>query len=94
MAGSYNHILAHDEDGNRTDGSLAPRNEVLEMLETRSGDVYEAVEEMYGMIWVLATDLAEEIHGTNVDPKELVEHAQETYKNGLALSPTSRFQEE
>jgi hypothetical protein len=86
MAGTYDHVVEED-------GALAEPKTVQGMLECTSGDVYEAIEMMYGMIWVLATDLAEEIHGTHVDPKEMIEHAQETYKHGLALSPTSRFQE-
>ena len=46
MAGSYNHCV--DEDG-----QLLNNEDLVGMLEN-GGDVYEAVEEMYGMIWWLA----------------------------------------
>jgi hypothetical protein len=53
------------------------------MLECVSGDVYEAVEEMYGMIWWLAgtapSESAEQI-------KERVKAAQENYQEGLKIA--------
>lgn len=83
MAGSYNHVVTKK-------GKLRTPEKVLSMLETSSGDVYEAVEEMYGMIW----DLAESVHYYEShhleDPssvKEIVEHARVNYKRGIELSP-------
>src|SRR4051794_19315315 len=46
MAGSYNHVVTDD-------GNLRSNERVLQSLEN-GGDVCEAVEEMYGMIWFLA----------------------------------------
>jgi hypothetical protein len=70
MAGSYNHIVE------KPSGKLLVRSQALSMLECSSGDVYEALEELYGMIWFLA------------DGDEMVvEIARENYKAGLKLSP-------
>jgi hypothetical protein len=46
------------------------------MLECNSGDVYEAAEQMFGMIWFLAGG----------DPAR-VEEARQLYREGLRLSP-------
>jgi hypothetical protein len=46
MAGSYNHTVTDD-------GNLGTNEFVVDMLEN-GGDVFEAVEEMHGMIWFLA----------------------------------------
>lgn len=72
MAGSYNHCV--DDDGNLLDwerlaGSLE-----------NGGDVYEAVEELYGMIWWLADD------GTRGDVKAAVELARQNYQEGLEIA--------
>lgn len=83
MAGSYKHVVTKS-------GKLRTPEKLLGMLETSSGDVYEAIEEMYGMIW----DLAESVHFYESeavdDPssvKEIVEHARVHYKRGIQLSP-------
>lgn len=68
MAGSYNHCV---ED----DGRLSSNRNVAGMLEN-GGDVYEAVLEMYGMIWFLA--------GGDADR---VEEARQQYRAGLEMSP-------
>ena len=47
MAGSYAHIV-------NDNGTLRNGEGINSMLECMSGDVVEAVEEMYGMIWWLA----------------------------------------
>lgn len=85
MAGSYNHVV-------KKDGSLQKPERVCSMLECMSGDVYEAVEEMYGMIWYLADRLA--LNSYMTDTAEWVETARLNYKLGLALSPTKRFPKE
>lgn len=83
MAGSYNHVT--DDDS-----SLAPDAYILERLDTM-GDVVEAIEEMYGMIWYLAK-MGNFV--TTIGPAALagiVEEARENYQVGLAVSPTARF---
>lgn len=86
MAGSYNHVV---ED----DGSLLPTTAPfgIGMLEN-GGDVFEAVEEMYGMIWYLANIPLIGKHLGEV-PLDLVELARQNYREGLRLSPTERYQE-
>jgi hypothetical protein len=77
MAGSYNHCVADD-------GQLLVNEELQGMLECCSGDVYEAIEEMYGMIWWLADQK------TLAQPwtaAEWVERARQRYAYGLDRSP-------
>lgn len=70
MAGSYNHCITDK-------GKLRKPSALLGMLDaTGCPDVYEAIEEMYGMIWYLAEGDAEQ-----------VEQARHFYKDGLILSP-------
>lgn len=64
MAGSYNHIV---DDAGRFIG--------VELIDDL-GDAWEALEECYGMIWLLAGGDA-----------GLVEDAQRRYQQGLAMSP-------
>lgn len=72
MAGSYNHVV-------NKDSSLRTAEQINDSLECLSGDVVEAVEEMYGMIWYLAEgELAR------------VEKARENWRTGYAMSPTER----
>lgn len=68
MAGSYLHCV-------NAQGKLIDSFKLMNMIEP-GGDVYEAVEEMYGMIWLLA-------EGNAVR----VEAARQNYEAGLALSP-------
>lgn len=80
MAGSYNHCV-------KDDGSLRTPEDMGRMLEN-GGDAYEAVEEMYGMIWFLADQLD---HLLRREPTAaLVEEARKNYKFGIELSPTGR----
>lgn len=72
MAGSYNHTVADD-------GRLRAPADLCGMLECSSGDVYEAVEEYFGMVWYLADGDAER-----------VEEARQNYRAGLDLSPGTR----
>lgn len=83
MAGSFNHVIDTDS------GKLLANEPLVGMLEN-GGDVYEAVEEMYGMIWYLATVLASvvtEQTGDLVPPGGLVEEARENYQIGIERSP-------
>lgn len=91
MAGSYNHVV-------KKTGELRKPQDVCSMLECMSGDVYEAVEEMYGMIWYLANGSLKADRDYPVPPDMLqeelakvIEAARQKYKEGLALSPTKRF---
>jgi len=70
MAGSYNHCV-------NDDGSLRSNETLGNMLEN-GGDVFEAVEELFGMIWFLAAGDAVR-----------VEEARRGWRQGLALSPRS-----
>jgi hypothetical protein len=76
MGGSYHHVVADD-------GQLLSNLEVVGMLET-GGDVFEAVEQMYGMIWWLASKLAV---AEGSDAASLVAAAVTNFKAGLAESP-------
>lgn len=82
MAGSYNHCV-------KKDGSLRGPQGLNSMIEN-GGDVYEAVEEMYGMIWYLANRLNTEEDAFRSEPytiEEIVEDARKKYAEGLAVSP-------
>lgn len=76
MAGSYNHCVNHE-------GKLLDPESLNDMLEN-GGDVYEAVEEMYGMIWYLADTL--ECEGYHA-AKDWVATARVQYTAGLKASP-------
>jgi len=90
MAGSYNHVVADN-------GNLGSNSHVVAMLEN-GGDVFEAVEEMYGMIWWLASEgvnmsQLEDLSVEGPDNperlrrmKEWVEKARQNYKEGLEFS--------
>ena len=84
MAGSYRHVV--DDSG-----ALLDDEGINAMLECRSGDVVECVEEMYGMIWWLATKaegyFAEGRWSHDDGAAHWVEQAREHYREGLALSP-------
>lgn len=77
MAGSYNHCV-----DNR--GRLLVNEQLQGMLECCSGDVYEAVQEMYGMIWVLADQIAVQ---NDAKAADVVETARRNYEFGLQYSP-------
>lgn len=86
MAGSYNHCVRHqDEDGH---GELLANEDLLGMLEN-GGDVYEAIEEMYGMIWWLAAKIESDgdAEGYYRPAASQVEDARKNYQEGLRLSP-------
>jgi hypothetical protein len=86
MAGSYLHVVGDD-------GALLSNERVNGMLEN-GGDVFEAVEEMYGMIWFLASALSGTYpHNMLGSPDAIVEEARKNYKIGLAVSPTQRYKE-
>lgn len=67
MAGSYDHCV-------NSSGRLRSPSSLSGMLDT-DGDVYEAIEEFYGMVWFLAEG----------DPA-LVEQARQRYQRGLEMA--------
>lgn len=77
MAGSYQHIV--DDRGR-----LLPPERLCSMLECMSGDVYEACEEMYGMIWLMADQIA--VAG-DLNASDVVETSCKNYEAGLQYSP-------
>jgi hypothetical protein len=72
MAGSYGHVV-------QKDGNLRSNLAVVASLET-GGDMFETVEEMYGMIWFLACTHAYQ------NPKGAVDDARRQYREGLKLA--------
>jgi hypothetical protein len=84
MAGSYNHCV--DEET----GKLLISRQVQGMLECHSGEVYEAIQEMYGMIWWLAEQNTLGPERQRADAwtaAEWVERARQSYGRGLDASP-------
>jgi hypothetical protein len=76
MAGSYNHATTKK-------GKLRNPENMRGMVEN-GGDAYETIEEMYGMIWYLATEVAA-FSGNSVESE--VEEARSRYIAGLRCSP-------
>lgn len=77
MAGSYNHVV------DKSTGNLKSNEDIVDTLET-GGDVFEAVEEMYGMIWYLANLVSPYAELPYI--KRLVENARDNYKQGLQIA--------
>ena len=100
MAGSYNHCVITESDVMDDEspataehlGKLVDPETLSQMLEN-GGDVYEAVEEMYGMIWYLADHYARSLEDAQGEPEgthsaaSMVEDARKEYRAGLARSP-------
>jgi hypothetical protein len=86
MAGSYKHVVTDD-------GNLGSNHFVVDMLET-GGDVFETIEEMYGMIWYLAHYLVKPGDGMADEAlstyrkrlKAIVEEARVHHKEGLIIA--------
>lgn len=87
MAGSYNHVVTDK-------GNLRTNEAVVRALEN-GGDVFEAVEEMFGMIWYLAVDrigpfpkneTPEAMRIWCETASELVNDARKNYRQGLVHS--------
>jgi hypothetical protein len=77
MAGSWRHMTTKK-------GKLRDSISMSQMLEN-GGDVYEALEECYGMVWWLASQLA--VNRPESSPEELIQLANDFYKEGLSWSP-------
>lgn len=81
MAGSYNHCV--DDEGN-----LYDYERLAGMLDYHdTGDVFEAVEELYGMVWWLAHMAPDSVA---VPPEELVRMARQQYQTGLKLAEQNK----
>jgi len=87
MAGSYKRIV-------QKDGNLRSNSGIVESLET-GGDVFECIEEMYGMIWFLAhlgvaphvsIEQFESLQFSRESVKDMVETARRNYQEGLKVS--------
>jgi hypothetical protein len=86
MAGSYNHCV--DDNGQLLSSErMVWPGAMIENL----GDAYEAIEEMYGMIWYLAElaysdvpNAPEDIRGEMI--AEAVEGARQNYDMGLKVA--------
>jgi hypothetical protein len=74
MAGSFQHCVT-------AKGQLRSPKSVNEMLEN-GGDVFEAVEEMYGMIWFLA----KAGRHSDDDAKRRIAWAEREYQQGLKMA--------
>lgn len=74
MAGSYDHCVTDA-------GQLRDPESLAGMLEN-GGDVYEAVEELYGMIWWLAGAYTPQ----PMSPAAAVEAARQHYDSGLQVA--------
>ena len=72
MAGSYKHAV---DDA----GRLRDWEEMADMATETQGDAYETIEEMYGMIWLLADGDAAQ-----------VEAARQSYRRGIEMSPSAQ----
>lgn len=71
MAGGYGHIV-------HKDGTLRAPLMISNLLDD-GGDVFETVEEMYGMIWYLVTQ-PDQWAGRE---RQMVEEARHQYREGL-----------
>jgi len=69
MAGSYKHVTTNS-------GHL--RSDTFADMIENLGDAFEAVEELYGMVWWLAA--------TSGDPVAAIEQARQEYKIGLGYA--------
>lgn len=80
MAGSWNHTVE------KSTGKLLADRDIQGMLECHSGDVSEYAEEVYGMVWWMATVFANAIGGP-LTPEGIIEDARQNYRKGLEFSP-------
>jgi hypothetical protein len=80
MAGGYGHVT--DEDGSLLGGKM-----ILDMLDS-PGDVVECIEQLYGMIWCLAYDLAASKVDFDPSPQQIddeIERARDNHKDGIDM---------
>ena len=82
MAGSYDHVTTKK-------GKLRNPKTFSQMIENL-GDAYEAIEEMYGMIQILAEDAANEQSGAQADRNLFIQSACDRYKEGLRIGGVQR----
>lgn len=97
MAGSWGHVTVTDDDvpGSVPPGDvgklLAPQyyNGSSSSLLDNGGDVAEAIEQMFGMIWYLAAEAAGPVPGDDRELRRqalaLIQRAEANYQAGLLL---------
>jgi hypothetical protein len=81
MTGSYTHLV--DAKGGLERGPV-----ILDLLD-HPEDMYEAIQQLYGMIWYLAEQLSR--NGFFPTAADAVSEAKEFYKEGLQVSPSDRY---
>lgn len=79
MAGSWGHMV-NDDGTFRGD----------DLLEN-GGDVKECLEEVYGMVWYLAVQMAHTTDAFGATAPELIEEARQHYKEGWTASPSTVY---
>jgi hypothetical protein len=88
MAGSWQHATTKG-------GKLLNNENFCGMIENL-GDAYEMAEEMYGMIWLLASIAVQTepdiTHPTRGQITEMISYAAENYKEGLVVGGRQREQ--
>lgn len=83
MAGSWDHMTT-------SKGKLLNNEQFTQMIENL-GDAYEAAEECYGMVWYLASALANSYAQGSLQPVKradalsLIEEAEASYQDGLRI---------
>lgn len=86
MAGSWGHIV--NEDGTPRE-SADGQPDYAHDLDPYSGDVHEALEECYGMVWFLAAHVSTLIEHTDTARREsvldIIKTAQGNYSDGVAM---------
>lgn len=79
MAGGWHHVTQ--------DGSLSGGKMILDMLDS-PGDVVECIEQMYGMIWCLAYDVATAKGGDDPSPQQVmteIDWSLVNYQDGIDM---------
>ena len=74
-----------------SDGGLRTMKRTLEEIGAYSPDAFETVEQLYGMLYYLANQMADEKDAEKVP--DIIAEARESYQLGLAMSPTDRYQD-
>lgn len=82
MAGSWNHMTTRR-------GRFRNNESFFGMMDT-GGDCYEAAEECYGMVQVLAAELAASGFSGGRSREEWIKWAQQDYKRGLRIGGVQR----
>jgi hypothetical protein len=86
MAGSFRHMTTKH-------GKLRNNESFTDLIENL-GDAYEAAEECFGMIWVLAAQVTRQSAGTSSPTREqilaTIRRAEVNYQEGLGIGGVQR----